>query len=112
MSLISKMRRQDAVLWQRISYTRQGVPIYGAPVAIRCRWEDVTQEYLSPQGQRELSSSVVYVSRDVAVGDRLALGELSSDTPLNPLDAKSWEVKQFLRFPNLKNTELLRTAYL
>lgn len=114
MSLITRMRKQKAIWWQRSAGTdRYGKFSYSDPVEIDCRWEDAIGEMLSPTTEKHMAMTTVYVDRDMSVGDRLQLGEMESDTPANPLDsATSYEVERFEKLPNLKNTEYLRTAYL
>jgi len=47
-------------------------------------------------------------------GDRLALGELDSNTALDPEDSgvESFQIERFDALPNLKATEFLYTAFL
>lgn len=114
MSLITRMRKQKAIWWERSAGTdRHGKYSFSAPVEIDCRWEDVRGEILSPTAERQMSVTTVYVDRDMSVGDRLQLGEMESDTPDNPMDsATSHEIQRFEKLPNLKKTEYLLTAYL
>jgi len=113
MSLITKMRKQKAVLWRKGSLNRFGRTSFEAPIEISCRWEDIVVEFLDMQGEKVLSKSVVYVDRILALGDRLKRGEIESDTPTNPLDVEdTFEVRRFEQLPNLKASETLLTAYL
>lgn len=114
MSIISKMRKQTAVLWVRgTSPGEFGEYTYEEPVEIECRWDDEAREFLSPTGETLTSSSVVYPDRDVQVGDFLMEGEIDSNTPDDPTeypDAK--KVRGKAKTPNLRATETLYTAYL
>ena len=115
MSIIKKMRKQKAVWWQRSALPDQyGTYSYAAPIEIDCRWDDTTQEYRHPKGQVEMSNAVVYVDREMAVGDMLMKGEWESDTPDNPLELDSgvFEIQRFDNNPNIKATEFLLTAFL
>lgn len=135
MSLITRMRKQEALLWVRGSADRYGEFAFDAPVQIKCRWEDQVQEFIDAGGERQLSRSVVYVDRVISVGDRLKR-ILAADAWILALgvwdDAGAWsddavwidgvsdpneltdayEVRRFDQLPNLKASEFLLTAYL
>lgn len=113
MSIITKMRKQTAVYWQQAA----GVDDYGRasfedPVEITCRWEDVREEYIDENNERQLSKSVIYVDRVMKIGDWLFLGDLSdlSDSEVPESNEGAIEVKYFGKLPNLKNTEYLLTV--
>ncbi len=108
MSLIKRMRKQKAVYWARGSPDVYGEFTFADPVEIDCRWEDTAQEYLDPQGETKTSKSIVYVDRVMSPGDRLLEGELDSNVDM----ADSFEIQRFDRLPNIRNTEVLLTAFL
>jgi len=108
MSLIRRMRRQTAVYFARGSPDVHGEYAFLSPVEIDCRWEDTSQEYLDGKGETRTSNSIVYVDRVMFPGDRLLLGELDSNTDIKD----AFEIRKFDRLPNLRNTEVLLTAYL
>lgn len=116
MSLISKMRRQDAVYWRRsLIPDRFGQFGFGDGVLIKCRWEDKVTEYLDVAGERRLSSSTVYVDRPMRAGDVLLLANVvpfldPGQTPETLPEAR--RIERFEILPNLKNTESLLTAML
>jgi hypothetical protein len=121
MSLITKMLRQTAVWWPLASANSGGIdidqygrPVHAAPLEIKCRWEDVAVEYISPDGTQQTSKSVVYVDRDVQVGEMLMLGQLSDVTNMSQPwnNAGALEVKQFSKLPDLRARRYLRTVYL
>ncbi len=116
MSLISRMRRQTAVLWSQGDLTPDnfGRPQVIAPVEIKCRWEDKREEFISFAGERDMSQSLVYVDRELKNGDILLLGTLSGVTdPVTPKNnAGAFEVKGFAKLPNIRASEFLLTAYL
>lgn len=112
MSIITKMRKQEAIYWKRLTPDQYGKYSFDSPVEISCRWEDKASEFLDSTGQKQVSRSIVYVDRVISVGDRLMRGEMDSNTPADPLTADSFEVRRFDQEPNLKATEFLLTAYL
>lgn len=120
MSLITKMRKRKAVWWRRLGRDKFMNWSYAAPVEIDCRWDDITTEFVDPQGDTKISRSVVYVDRDMTPGDVLFFGTKTSDhddylggagkSPERFPNAYS--IKQFSKIDNLKATEQLRTVYL
>lgn len=119
MGIITTMRRQIAVYWSLtpndVKYDRYGQPIpIITPVEIKCRWEDVQEEFIDSEGTKRLSRSVVYVDRIVDIAGSLFLGLLTDLTdPEVPSDNPgAFEIIQFTQLPNLRNTETLLTAFL
>jgi hypothetical protein len=121
MSIISRMRKQKAVYWPLGSSETggkdvddYGKPVYATAVEIDCRWEDSREEFISPKGDKELSHSMVYVDRDMRVGEVLMLGTLDSVVYLtNPKkNTNAWEIRAFEKLPNFKATEFLKRAIL
>jgi hypothetical protein len=112
-SVITKMRKQSAIYWARSGTDSYGQPSFAEPVEITCRWDDSVTEFIDPQGERRLSSAVVYVDRDMPLGSMLKLGDLDSNIADDPREnADTFEVRQFAKNPNFKATEFLRTVYL
>lgn len=114
MGLMTRMRRQRAVYWERsASHDKYGAFSFASPVEISCRWDGASKEYRDTKGETQLSESTVYPDRVMKAGDRLREGGMESDTPENPMeDADSCEVQRFDTIPNLKATETLYVAYL
>jgi len=116
MRLLVKMLKQKAVYWQlsALEFDDYGQPIPSTPVEIKCRWEDVGEEFLDGTGTIQLSRAKVYVDRDVEVGGILMLGELDSGVDeSNPKENENaWEIRRFEKLPTLKATQFLRTCYL
>lgn len=113
MSIIKKMRKQKAIWWQRLTPDKFGRFTFASPIEIACRWDDIAHEYVSHQGEKQVSRSIVFVDRIMSPGDRLKRGEMESNTPDDPLEATdTFEIKQFGQLPNLRATETLLTATL
>jgi hypothetical protein len=106
------MRKQTAVWWARLAPDHCGAFVFADPVEIDCRWDDRQEEYRNTEGQILLSQAVVYVDREMTVGDKLKKGDLESnmDDP-KTLDG-AFEIKSFQQIPNLKATETLYIAHL
>ena len=120
MSIISRMRKQTAVLWPlasgsgEVKYDDYGQPVTEDPVEIECRWEDKNEEFIDSAGTKRLSNALVYVDRDLEPGDVLMLGDLYDITDLDEPKENdgAFEVRRFDKIPNFRATEFLRTAYL
>ena len=114
MGIITRMMKQTAVYWAPSTIDEFGKFTWAEPVEIVCRWEDVAEEYIDAEGDRQLSSAKVYVGEDVEVGGVLFLGEITDiESGGDPKDNDgAWEIRKFAQLPNLKNTETLRTAFL
>lgn len=114
MSLIKRMRKQQAVWWSRNPTPDQsGNHTFAAPVEIKCRWEDIVKQFRDSQGEMQLSSALVYVDREMELGDRLMKGEMPTDVEADPMEEPlAFEIKRFEKLPNLRNKETLLTAYL
>ena len=114
MNIISRMRKQDAVYWPYSSTSAFGVKVVGDPVAIKCRWESKSEEFLDSEGEVQMSNAVVYVDRDTPMGGILMLGttdDITDSVNIKENDG-AWEIRRFDNLPNLRATEFLKTAYL
>jgi hypothetical protein len=54
-----------------------GDVLYGAPVAVKVRWQTKNELFTDAQGRQQTSRAVVYVSDLVVEGGRLALGSVT-----------------------------------
>lgn len=126
MSIISKMRKQNAIYWPPALTDGFGRVSPGVLVELilgaanyRVRWEDVSEQFIDVAGTLHMSSALVYVPRlpdgsEVQVGGFLWLGDrVNLDSETDPrANENAFEVKKIELLPNLKNSESLRTAYL
>ncbi len=114
MSLIKRMRKQDAVWWERSAAPDEyNKWTFAAPVQIACRWVDKVGEFQNEKGETTNSKAEVYVDREMKLGDFLQKGELDSNTPLDPADSETaLPLVGWVDTPNLKNTEHLYKAIL
>lgn len=121
MSIITRMLKQTCVYWPLAEtdsggdgVDNYGMPVVTTPVELSCRWVDKAEEFIDPNGTKQISKSVVYVSQDVAIGAILMLGTLADITDSVNIKENdgAWEIKGYSKVPNLKATEFLRRAYL
>lgn len=120
MRILTKMLKQYAVYWPPGSeaggqdFDSYGRPVYTTAIEIRCRWEDIAEEFIGPDGTDQVSRSKVFVDRDVRTGGVLWLGRLVDVGDLvNPKrNNNAWEVRRFDKVPTLNATQFVRMAYL
>jgi len=121
MSILTRMLKQTAVYWPLASEETGGQAVddygqivYGDAVEIDCRWDDEMVEVLDAQDNVFISRAKVYVDRDVSIGGVLMLGTLDDVVYLDDPKANdgAYEIRAFLKNPNFKATEFLRTAVL
>lgn len=121
MSIITRMLKQTCVYWPMGSsdsgsddFDDQGFPILADPIELKCRWEDVNEEFITANETKMTSKSKVYVESDADVGGVLMLGLLSDVTDLVNVKENDGadEIKRFDKIPNLKATEFVRLAWL
>ena len=112
-SVVVRVMKQKAVYWAPLDPGAFGKPTYDVPIEIDCRWEDVTEEFLNPTGEREMSRSKLMVDRDLELKGMMLLGELDSNVEANPRDNDgAWEIRLFGKTPNFKGNKFLREVYL
>ena len=91
---------QKVTWWIRTGSDQYGASIFGTPKVIGARWEDKNMQYNDRQGNTATSSAIVYVDRDVEVGDYLMLGESESN---DPLLVDAYEIKKYNKSPDIRN---------
>ena len=113
MGIITTMRRQKAVYWAAGVPDRHGERAMATAVEIDCRWEDVAEEFTDANGATRISRAKVNPDRVCTLGGFLWEGELTNVPNADPHEVeKAYEVVRFDKLPNLRNTEILYTAWL
>lgn len=114
MSIIKKMRKQDAVYWPLEGRDDFNSPEYGNPVDVVCRWEDVNEAFTDDKGEERQSKAKVYTDIIVEPGGLMMLGTIEELEYFNePFKNEGvYEIQRFDRLPNLKAKEFLQIAYL
>lgn len=111
MSVISKMRRQDAVYWGPPVPDGNGSFTWPSPVAIKCRWDAVEGEVVGPRTQDVQYQSTIYVDQEVEIDGYLFLGTLSDVGTDDPTEiAGARRIVGYSESPNFRATEWLRWA--
>lgn len=105
---------QKAVYWSMSELNEFGKPGWGTAIEIDCRWEEIHEQFINPNGETQVSRAVVFVDRDVEIKGVLFNGELSAVTDTNnpKNNDGAWEIVQFDKIPDVKGNRFLRKAYL
>lgn len=80
--------RQTATYWPPAGNAPGGGVTFGAPVAIKCRWQDERELVRSADGQEVASSAIVYVDRELADKGYLYRGISAAASPLTVVGAR------------------------
>jgi hypothetical protein len=127
MRIIKKMRRQTAVYWEPSEVGEEGQMTFLEPIEIKCRWEDITEQYIDRAGTPQTSSARVYVDRDLFklgvlwlppenlnLNEGDALSQVTSEE--DPFaNSGAFEIRKFEKLPVLKpktEDDFLRTCWL
>lgn len=108
---VTKNFRQTATVWTTIPDGFGGYT-FAPPELIKCRWEDKAELYYGRvSGKEEVSRAIVYVPKDLEVGDWIALGDFL-DTA-DPVSVKgALPIRDFSSVPDLRNLVRVRKAVL
>lgn len=122
MSFRKRILRQRAVYWPVVGRDGQGKPTWGDPIIIKCRWDDMTQNYLNGKGELKVSNAEVMVDQPIEEDSVLFLvpKEDQKDFALStlsylhePLRNKgAYLVSKSENTPNIRATEFFRTVTL
>ena len=109
MSFIKQILRQRLVHWPKGGLDEFGRPTFDEPEEIQCRWDDVAEEFLDPEGVKQVSRSKILLGQEVGVGGLLRLGVIEeieeSDFPEDPKeDEDVVTIRSVSRSPTLKAT--------
>lgn len=100
---------QTVTWWARSASDEYGGSLFNPPKVIGARWEDKNVIYRNREGNEATSNAIVYVDRDVEVGDYLALGESESNDP-HLVDA--YEIMKYSKSPDIRNLTSSRKVIL
>ncbi len=117
MASFTRHMRQDVTYWPVTGTDGFGGFLYGTPVLLKGRWEDKAELYRNAANEEVVSSSVVYLSVDVDVGDILAEGDhvtvlIANPMTLNTTETVARRIEQRNRTTDLRNLTSLRKVFL
>lgn len=96
---------KQSATWWAVSPDGTGGDVFASPVLVACRWEDRQESYIGQIDRREhVSKAIVYVDREVGLGDYLALGDQTATSDPSGL-ADADKVQRIQLFPDLRNVE-------
>ena len=122
--VLERLCNEVAVYWIKGINDGYGNYIFGEPIEIACRWEELTQVVSDAQGNEMTSRALVYVTQDVTEEGMLFYGTL--DDLYDKYDTESsggalphpktiegaYFIKRFQKVPALGTRGYLRKAYL
>ena len=106
---------QTAVWWSGATNDGYGGRTFATMTEITVRWEDKPELFRNALGVEVTSQAVVYLDRDVTVGDYLMLGTVAvlASGADQPHDLPtSFAVKAFAKSPDLAAARFVRKAWL
>lgn len=108
MDLASKLN-QTATYWAPGTPDGYGRTNFEAvPVEISVRWQDTTELYRDTKGNEQVSSSVIYMLVEIAIGGYIKLGNEEAGTVSDPRQVSgAQEVRQIGTSPSLRATQTL-----
>lgn len=114
---LNRALNQTLVYWDFSARDGFGGATFVAPVEISGRWEKKQQMFTTSNGNRLVSSSVIFVGQDVNENDWLFLGSLadiaSSIDETNPKNvSEAHQVRAFTKKPTLRADKFQRIVFL
>lgn len=80
------------------------------PILIKGRWEAKAQQIRRPDGEEVVSTTQVFVDRDVSISGYVALGDHTAGNP--PPTEAAQEIQAYNTTPDLRNLGTERVVYL
>jgi hypothetical protein len=117
MGIITRFRKiHDAVYWAWNGFDAFGKATFATPIDIKCRWDDVSQEYKAVPNLTNISNSLVYPNRLVTLNGYLLKGTLAANVlfPANPMkNAGAFKIQRVDTISKIRGgSETLWIAYL
>lgn len=110
MSFVTRNLKQTLTHW---SATPDGYGGYtfSAPTTYACRWEDKNVLFTDEHGEEVVSSAVVLLATDLAIGDYVALGDQTGVADPTTLTG-AHRIRQGNKVTDLRNVVALRKVFL
>ena len=109
-SYIKRNLKQTATYWSPGTNDGFGGVSWGAPVEVKCRWEEKVQQFIDFSGNETVSNAIVYVDTDVETMGYLFEGTSASTDPTTLSAAK--QIRLYNKTPSLKANIFERKVYL
>jgi hypothetical protein len=100
MSLLKKIRRQDAVYWEAFAQNRSGEYLFQPGIDVKVRWEETFGIVYNALGESVNFTSRIFVDRVMPRGSKLLKDSTTSDLDqLGTPDPLARNIKQFKDIP-------------
>lgn len=109
---MSRQMKQEITYWAPGTSDGFGGKGYLSPVLLQGRWEDKTENVLTPKGDTIISRSRIFLSQSVAVGGMIALGDQTAFLSPGLSSSQAWEIRVVGKVPDLRSLRTLYTAYI
>lgn len=110
MTPYTRNMHQTATYWAPGMNDGMGDLVFGAPVLIKCRWQDKMTLIRDAQGRQVPSRAIVYSDRKLDPQGMIILGDLTNLT--NPRAAGAMEILATGSSPSLRATTELHKVWL
>jgi hypothetical protein len=102
---------QDLTYWAPGQENQFGVKTHNAPILLKGRWQDVTEEVHTVGGNVVNAKAIVYPDRDLAVNGYLAKGDQTAHAEPTALPGAA-EILAYFEDPDLRSVSKVRKAVL
>lgn len=112
MGILTGKLKQKATWWRVTGGNGFGGDAVASPILVDCRWEDRQETFIGQIDRRELvSNAVVFLDRDVAVGDYLVLGDQTTQSSPSLVTGVR-KIQRYDKISNLRNLDHVRRVIL
>lgn len=110
---LRKIRKQDAIYWERIGIDAYGSHVFAEPVNIKVRWSDKQEVVVDEFNKQIVSSANIFTDGELALNSYVMKGVVTGDTPVSPLGVDgAVEIKWNKIVPDIKNRASLFKSYM
>ena len=107
---IDRLLNQTATYWVKTGNDGFGGPTWSSPTEIDVRWEYRNELFKDDEGVEHTSTSIVYMTDVLSIGDYLYEGSSSASDPTTVNTA--YEIKQVNKTPSVDASQELVKVYI
>lgn len=101
---------QVCTYWAQTGTDMFNKPVFAAPQALACRWEEVSEKFINKNGEESVSKSRIFFAQNVDLEGYLFLG-VNASADATEVDG-AYEVQQVKKTPDLRGLKTLYVVYL